>query len=45
VVELFLVGKFDVHVVKLVGVKTNKKQYIIKIEKYLESLMYEVFQK
>jgi hypothetical protein len=45
VVGLFLVGKFDVHVVKLVGVKTNKKQYIIKIEKYLESLMYEVFQK
>jgi hypothetical protein len=45
VVKLFLVGKFDVHVVKLVGVKTNKKQYIIKIEKYLESLMYEVFQK
>jgi hypothetical protein len=45
VVRLFLVGNFDVHTVKLVGVQTNKKQYIIKIEKYLESLMYEVFQK
>jgi hypothetical protein len=44
-VGLFLVGKFDVYTIKLVGVKTNKKKYIIKIEKYLESLMYKVFQK
>jgi hypothetical protein len=39
VVGLFLVGNFDVLTVKLVGVQTNKKIYIIKIEKYLESLM------
>jgi sulfur relay (sulfurtransferase) DsrF/TusC family protein len=45
VVGLFLIGKFYVHTVKLVSVQTNKKQYIIKIEKYFESLMYEVFQK
>jgi hypothetical protein len=34
---------FDVHdsfkVVKVVALKTNKKQYLVKIEKYLESLM------
>jgi hypothetical protein len=31
VVGLFLVGNFDVLTVKLVGVQTNKKIYIIKI--------------
>jgi len=32
VVGLFQVGKFDVHSVKLVGIKTNTKQYIVKIK-------------
>jgi hypothetical protein len=35
-----MLGLFDVgNQLKVVGLKSNKKQYIVRIEKYLESLM------